>query len=68
MLKTLKSTLPVLDTRRVQTMQAGSSRTSRWMCLGVAPAEPSSSVEYLSYAGVPMLANGKESNGGSEEG
>lgn len=27
-LQTLKSTLPVLDTRRVQTMQAGSWRTS----------------------------------------
>lgn len=27
-LRTLKSTLPVLDTRRVQTMQAGSWRTS----------------------------------------
>lgn len=67
-LQTLKSALPMLDTRRVQTMQAGSRRANCRMCLRVAPDEQSSSAKYLSYAGMPMLANGRKSNGGSEEG
>jgi hypothetical protein len=35
-LQTLKSALPVLDTRRVQTIQAGSRRTSGQAAAGVA--------------------------------